>query len=165
MPWASHKLRSGTTDSKIDARWWIATLVLVSPQQAEMTSLWWFRYIFPNTHAHVQLYVLATLIHGVTTLVCTGRLLAAAFNTRHTLAHTDPLFQLPLLSQLCLCLLKPQCTDDKLSQPGGWSSARRPPQAHRPSADFGHAGPSCHRPRTCGGGGDKHWFGTFHFDR
>jgi len=28
-----------------------------------------------------------------------------------------------------------------------------------------HAGPSCHRPRTCRGGGDKHWFGTFHFDR
>ena len=117
MPWASHKLRSGTTDSKIDARWWIATLVLVSPQQAEMTSLWWFRYIFPNTHAHVQLYVLATLIHGVTTLVCTGRLLAAAFNTRRTLTHTDPLFQLPLLSQLCLCLLKPQCTNNKLSRP------------------------------------------------
>ena len=29
---------------------------------------------------------------------------------------------------------------------------------------LGHVGLSCHRPRTCGGGGDKHWFGTFHFD-
>ena len=30
---------------------------------------------------------------------------------------------------------------------------------------IGHAGLSCHRPRTCRGGGDKHWFGPFHFDR
>ena len=37
-------------------------------------------------------------------------------------------------------------------------------RAHWPSADFGHAGLSCHCPRTCGEGGDKHWFGTFHFD-
>ena len=71
-----------------------------------------------------DLYVLTTLISRVTILVCTGRLLAAAFNTRHTLTHTDPLFQLPLLSQLCLCLLKPQCTDDKLSQPRGCGLAR-----------------------------------------
>ena len=27
------------------------------------------------------------------------------------------------------------------------------------------AGPSCHCPRTCRGGGDKLWFGTFHFDQ
>ena len=38
MPWASHKLRSGTTDSKMAARLWRATLVPVGPQQAEMTS-------------------------------------------------------------------------------------------------------------------------------
>jgi len=30
--------------------------------------------------------------------------------------------------------------------------------------DFCHAGLSCHCPRPCGGGGDEHWFGTFHFD-
>jgi len=33
------------------------------------------------------------------------------------------------------------------------------------SSRLRHAGPSCHRPRTCEGGGDKHWFDTFHFDR
>ena len=38
MPWASHKLRSGTTDSKMSARQWRAMLILVGPQQAEMTS-------------------------------------------------------------------------------------------------------------------------------
>ena len=37
MPWASHKLRNGTTDSKMGACQWIATLILVGPQ-AEMTS-------------------------------------------------------------------------------------------------------------------------------
>jgi len=74
MPWASHKLRSGTTDSKMAARQWRATLVPVGPQQAKMTSS---------------------------------------------------------LTKCRLC----------------------------------SAGPSCHCPRTCGGGGDKHWFGTFHFDQ
>jgi hypothetical protein len=34
MPWVSHKLRSGTTDSKMAARRWIATLVPVGPQRA-----------------------------------------------------------------------------------------------------------------------------------
>ena len=77
------------------------------------------RSVIPHTRTHAQLYVLRTLISRVTILVCTGRLLAAAFNTRRTLTHTDPLFQLPLLSQLCLCLLKPQFTDDKLSRPRG----------------------------------------------
>ena len=38
MPWASHKLRSGTTDSKMAARRWRATLFLVGSQPAEMTS-------------------------------------------------------------------------------------------------------------------------------
>jgi hypothetical protein len=38
MAWASHKLRSGTTDSKMAARRWRASLVLVGPQQAQMTS-------------------------------------------------------------------------------------------------------------------------------
>jgi hypothetical protein len=74
MAWASHKLRIGTTDSKMAARWWRATLVLVGPQQAEMM----------NSLTNV---------------------------------------------------------------------------------DFGLVGSSCHHPRTCGGGGDKHWFGTFHFDQ
>ena len=74
MPWASHKLKCGTTDSKMAAFRWIATFVPVGSQK-------------PNWRAH-------------------------------------------------------------------W-----------PSADFGLAGPSCHRPRTCGRGGDKHWFATFHFDR
>ena len=31
MPWSSHKLRSGTTDSKMAARRWRATLVPVGP--------------------------------------------------------------------------------------------------------------------------------------
>jgi hypothetical protein len=38
MLWTSHKLRSGTIDSKMAARRWRATLVPVGPQQAEMTS-------------------------------------------------------------------------------------------------------------------------------
>jgi len=38
MPWASHKLRSGTADSKMAARRWITTLLPVGSQQAEMTS-------------------------------------------------------------------------------------------------------------------------------
>jgi hypothetical protein len=38
MAWASHKLRSGTTNSKMTARRWRASLVLVGPQQAQMTS-------------------------------------------------------------------------------------------------------------------------------
>jgi hypothetical protein len=38
MPWASHKLRSGTTGSKMAAHWWIATLVPVGHQRAEMMS-------------------------------------------------------------------------------------------------------------------------------
>jgi hypothetical protein len=37
--WASHKLRNGATDSKMTARQWRATLVLVGRQQAENTSL------------------------------------------------------------------------------------------------------------------------------
>ena len=37
MPWASHKLRSGTTDSKMAAHRWRAMLIAVGPQQAEMT--------------------------------------------------------------------------------------------------------------------------------
>jgi len=72
MPWASHKLRNGTTDSKMAARRWRAMLVVVGPQQVEMT---------------------------------------------------------------------------------------------RSSADFGHAGPSCQRPRTCGGSEYKHWFGTLNSER
>jgi len=39
MPWASHKLRSVTTDSNKAARRWKATLVPIGPQQAEMTNL------------------------------------------------------------------------------------------------------------------------------
>jgi len=38
MPWASHKLRSVITDSKMAARRWIATLVPVGPQKGEITS-------------------------------------------------------------------------------------------------------------------------------
>ena len=38
MPWTSHKLRSGKTNSKMAARRWRATLVPVGPQQAQMTS-------------------------------------------------------------------------------------------------------------------------------
>ena len=38
MTWASHKLRSGTTDSNLAALRWRATLVLVGTQQGEMTS-------------------------------------------------------------------------------------------------------------------------------
>ena len=38
MPWASHKLRSGTTDLKMAACQWRATHVPVGLQQAEMTS-------------------------------------------------------------------------------------------------------------------------------
>ena len=38
MPWASHKLRSGTTDSKMATCRWRATLVPGGPQQAELTS-------------------------------------------------------------------------------------------------------------------------------
>jgi len=38
MPWASHKLRSGTTNSKMAACRWRAMLVPVGPQQAEMMS-------------------------------------------------------------------------------------------------------------------------------
>jgi len=38
MAWASHKLRSGTTNSKMATRRWRATLILVGPQQAEMMS-------------------------------------------------------------------------------------------------------------------------------
>ena len=38
MRWISHKLRSGTTDSKMAAHRWRAMLVPVGPQQAEMTS-------------------------------------------------------------------------------------------------------------------------------
>jgi hypothetical protein len=37
MPWASHKLRSSATDSKMAALWWRAMLIPVGPQQAEMT--------------------------------------------------------------------------------------------------------------------------------
>ena len=38
MPWASHKLRSGTTNSEMATRRWRATLILVGPQQAKMMS-------------------------------------------------------------------------------------------------------------------------------
>ena len=38
MPWASHKLKIGTTDSKLAARRWRTTLVPIGPQQAEMKS-------------------------------------------------------------------------------------------------------------------------------
>jgi len=38
MPLASHKLRSGTTDSKMATCRWRATLAPVGPQQAEMTN-------------------------------------------------------------------------------------------------------------------------------
>lgn len=37
MPWASCKLRSSTTVSKVVTFWWRDTHVLVAPQQAEMT--------------------------------------------------------------------------------------------------------------------------------
>ena len=88
-------------------------------------TLWRYRYVFPKTH--VQLYVLATLIPCVATLVCPGRLLAATLKTRHTLTHFSSCH---FSRSCCLCLLKPQCTDDKLSWPRGWSSARCPPQPH-----------------------------------
>jgi hypothetical protein len=74
MAWASHKLRSGTTDSKMAARRRRAMLILLGPQQAEMTS--------------------------------------------------------------------------SLTKCGLWSCRT-----------------VVSRPRTCGGGGNKHWFSTFHFDR
>ena len=38
MPWTSHKLRSGTSDSEMAVLRWRATLVPVGSQQAEMTS-------------------------------------------------------------------------------------------------------------------------------
>ena len=38
MPWASHKLRIGTTDSTMAALQWRTTLMPVGAQQAEMTS-------------------------------------------------------------------------------------------------------------------------------
>jgi hypothetical protein len=83
--------------------------------------------MYSLTHAHAQLYVLATLIPCVATLVCPGRLLAATLKTRHTLTHFS---SCQFSRYCCLCLLKPQCMDDKLSQPRGWSSTRCPPQPH-----------------------------------
>ena len=89
--------------------------------------MWRYRYVFPNTRAHAQLYVLTTLISSVATLVCPGRLLAATLKTRHTLTH----FSSSHFSRnCCLCLLKPQCPGDKQSQPRGWSSVRCPPQTY-----------------------------------
>jgi hypothetical protein len=37
---ASHKLRSGTIDSKMATHWWRATLISVGPQQAELRAHW-----------------------------------------------------------------------------------------------------------------------------
>ena len=60
-------------------------------------SLCRYRYVFPNTHANAQLYVLTTIIPRVATLVCPGRLLAATLKTRHTLTHFSSCHFLSLL--------------------------------------------------------------------
>jgi len=89
-----------------------------------------YRYEFPdihNTHAHVQLYVHASLLLRVRTMFAAGRLFAAAPKSRHTLI-------LP-----CSChftrnsvsvFIRLRCLNDKISWLGGWASQWRPPQLH-----------------------------------
>ena len=60
-------------------------------------TLWRYRYVFPNTHANAQLYVLTTLIPHIATLVCPSSLLAATLKTRHTLTHFSSCHFLSLL--------------------------------------------------------------------
>ena len=89
MPWASHELKCGTTDSKVATRRWRATLIPVGPQQAEMELIDQVRtLVMQDRRVTVrelaeEVGISTGSVHSILTEDLTMRRVSAKFITKH----------------------------------------------------------------------------------